>query len=45
MNNQESEIYDDVIKYRYSIGLCPQKPNVDLMLVKRPLTDMISNEW
>lgn len=25
-------IYDDVISYRRTIGLCPQKPNVDLML-------------
>lgn len=25
-------IYHDVINYRYMIGLCPQKPNIDLML-------------
>lgn len=29
---ESGSIYDDVINYRYSIGLCPQKPNVDLML-------------
>lgn len=29
---QSGSIYNDVINYRYSIGLCPQKPNVDLML-------------
>lgn len=29
---KSGSIYNDVISYRYSIGLCPQKPNVDLML-------------
>ena len=29
---ESGSIYDDVINYRYTIGLCPQKPNVDLML-------------
>jgi ABC-2 type transport system ATP-binding protein len=25
-------IYDDVVEYRRTIGFCPQKPNVDMML-------------
>lgn len=25
-------IYDDVVEYRRTIGLCPQKPNIDMML-------------
>ena len=25
-------IYDDVVAYRKTIGLCPQKPNIDMML-------------
>ena len=29
---KDGSIYDDVISYRRTIGLCPQKPNVDLML-------------
>lgn len=29
---ESGSIYNDVINYRYSIGLCPQKPNIDLML-------------
>lgn len=27
-----NSIYHDLINYRYMIGLCPQKPNIDLML-------------
>lgn len=30
--NEHGSIYHDVINYRYTIGLCPQKPNIDLML-------------
>lgn len=29
---ESGSIYQDLINYRYSIGLCPQKPNVDLQL-------------
>jgi len=29
---ETGSIYDDVINYRYMIGLCPQKPNIYLML-------------
>lgn len=29
---ETGSIYHDVINYRYLIGLCPQKPNIDLML-------------
>jgi ABC-2 type transport system ATP-binding protein len=27
-----TSIYDNVIQYRTTIGLCPQKPNIDMML-------------
>lgn len=29
---ESGSIYQDVINYRHTIGLCPQKPNIDLML-------------
>src|SRR3989338_7712092 len=29
---ESGSIYQDLINYRYMIGLCPQKPNIDLML-------------
>lgn len=32
---EAGSIYNNVIAYRYEIGLCPQKPNVDLMLTMR----------
>lgn len=27
-----TSIYDDVVEYRRTIGFCPQKPNIDMML-------------
>jgi ABC-2 type transport system ATP-binding protein len=32
VKHQDGSRYNDVINYRRTIGLCPQKPNVDLML-------------
>jgi ABC-2 type transport system ATP-binding protein len=32
INIESGSIYNDLINYRYLIGLCPQKPNIDLML-------------
>ncbi len=31
-DNLDKSIYSDLINYRYTIGFCPQKPNIDLML-------------
>jgi len=28
----ETSIYNDVVSYRRTIGFCPQKPNIDMML-------------